>query len=114
MKKLKTIKSRKDAALVAAEIIEKIAYDSEIGILGIGFQYYHFDGLKTNSFLISRNSENENLLAVERHDNSGGSGFGSIEKKNFPSYVWENRKDINHTGSFYGPDVENKEAKCSD
>ncbi len=59
---MKTIKTKNDAALVAAEIIEKIAYDSEIGILGIGFQYYHFDGLKTNSFLISRNSENENLV----------------------------------------------------
>ncbi|HCX04047.1 MAG TPA: hypothetical protein DHM42_06120 [Clostridiales bacterium] len=109
MKKLKTIKTKKDAALVASEILGKIAYDSEIDILGIGFQYYRFDGLKTNSFLISRNSENENLLAVERHDNCGGSGFGNIEKKNFPTYVWENRKDINHTGSFYGPDVEKPE-----
>lgn len=109
MKKLKTIKSRKDAALVAAEIIEKIAYDSEIGILGIVFKYYRNNGLKTNSFLIFKNSEDETLLSVERHDNGGGSGFGVIEKKDFPSYVWENRKDINHTGSFYGSDVENKE-----
>jgi hypothetical protein len=111
MKKLKTIKTKNDAALVAAEIIEKIAYDDYSDLVEIGFHYYHFDGLKTNSFLIYPNPEDEALLSVERHDNGGGSGFGNIEKKNFPTYVWENRKDINHTGSFYGPDVGKKGGK---